>query len=355
MEDNSSNPKIQKGNFLVTIAALVIIVAGMRAASSILIPIMLAIFIAVIFMPIFFWLKRKKVPTFLALLLVILSVIAIGFLLTVLFQTSVSDFSNTLPLYRERIDLTKTVDWLENIGLEIPDNILLDHFNPNILMKILGSMLSSIGSMLSNSLLIVLIVIFMLLEAVGLPEKIKASFIDPETSLKQVNRFVDTVQRYVGIKSIVSLATGVGITIWLYIIGVDFPVLWGLLAFLLNYIPNIGSIIAAIPAVLLALIQLGYPAALLAAIGYLVVNFVMGNIIEPRLMGQRLGISTLVVFLSLVFWGWVFGPIGMLLSVPLTMSVKIALDSNTNTRWISTLLSSGVPTSDKTGKNNSKN
>jgi AI-2 transport protein TqsA len=348
MEDNPSNVKTQKGNFIITIAALVIIVAGMRAASSILIPIMLAIFIAVIFMPIFFWLRKKKVPTFLALSLVILSVIAIGFLLTILFQTSLSDFSNTLPLYKERIDLKKMEVWLENIGFEIPDQILLDYFNPNILIKILGSMLSSIGSMLSNTLLIVLIVIFILLEAVGFPEKVKASFIDPETSLEQVNRFVDTVQRYVVIKSIVSLATGIGITILLSIIGVDFPVLWGLLAFLLNYIPNIGSIIAAIPAVLLALIQLGYVEAILATLGYLVVNFVMGNIIEPRLMGQRLGLSTLVVFLSLIFWGWVFGPIGMLLSVPLTMSVKIALDNSKNTQWISTLLSSGVTTSDKT-------
>jgi predicted PurR-regulated permease PerM len=140
----------------------------------------------------------------------------------------------------------------------------------------------------------------------------------------------------------------------LAIIGVDFPILWGLLAFLLNYIPSIGSIIAAIPAVLLALIQLGIGEALFAGLGYLVVNFVMGNIIEPRFMGSSLGISTLVVFLSLVFWGWVFGPIGMLLSVPLTMSIKIALDSKENTLWLSTLLSSGIPSPVKRTTNRSK-
>jgi predicted PurR-regulated permease PerM len=208
--------------------------------------------------------------------------------------------------------------------------------------------------MLSNTLLIVLIVIFILLEVAGLPEKIKATFDNPETSLAQVNRFVDTVQRYVIIKSVISLITGIFIAVWLAIIGVDFPILWGLLAFLLNFIPSIGSIIAAIPAVLLALIQLGIGEALFAGLGYLVVNFVMGNIVEPRFMGSSLGISTLVVFLSLVFWGWIFGPIGMLLSVPLTMSVKIALDSRESTLWLSTLLSSGIPSPIKRTTNRTK-
>ncbi len=140
------------------------------------------------------------------------------------------------------------------------------------------------------------------------------------------------------IKTLVSLATGIAIAIWLGVLGVDYAMLWGLLAFLLNYVPNIGSIIAAIPAVLLALVQLGVGSALLAALGFLVVNAAIGNVIEPRFMGRGLGLSTLVVFLSLVFWGWVLGPVGMLLSVPLTMTVKIALESNEDTRWIAILL-----------------
>jgi predicted PurR-regulated permease PerM len=116
--------------------------------------------------------------------------------------------------------------------------------------------------------------------------------------------------------------------------------LWGLLALLLNYIPNIGSILASVPAILLALIQLGVGKAVIVLVGYLVINIIIGNVLEPKIMGRGLGLSTLVVFLSLVFWGWVFGPVGMLLSVPLTMTVKIALDSNEDTRWISTLLGS---------------
>jgi AI-2 transport protein TqsA len=124
----------------------------------------------------------------------------------------------------------------------------------------------------------------------------------------------------------------------LSLIGVDFAPTWGLLAFLLNFIPNIGSIIAAVPAILLALIQLGLPSALLTLLGYLVVNITIGNFLEPRVMGRSLGLSTLVVFLSLLFWGWVLGPIGMVLSVPLTMIAKIALAANEDTRWLAVLL-----------------
>jgi predicted PurR-regulated permease PerM len=119
-------------------------------------------------------------------------------------------------------------------------------------------------------------------------------------------------------------------------------VLWGLVAFLFNFVPNIGSIIAAVPALLLALVQLGPGPALAAGAGYLVVNIVMGNVVEPRFMGRGVGLSTLVVFLSLVFWGWVLGPVGMLLSVPLTMVVKLALEANPETRWIAVLIGPDV-------------
>jgi predicted PurR-regulated permease PerM len=161
--------------------------------------------------------------------------------------------------------------------------------------------------------------------------------------LGHLTKFTESVNRYLALKTLFSLLTGVAIWIWLSILGVDFSLLWGLVAFLLNFVPNIGSIIAAIPAVLLALIQLGMGSALLASLGYVVVNVVVGSIIEPKFMGRGLGLSTLVVFLSLVFWGWVLGPVGMVLSVPLTMIVKIALESHEDTSWIAIILGSAPP------------
>ncbi|MDX1440115.1 MAG: AI-2E family transporter, partial [Rubricoccaceae bacterium] len=154
----------------------------------------------------------------------------------------------------------------------------------------------------------------------------------------QIRQFTEGMKQYLVIKTMVSLLTGTIVALWLTIVGVDFPLLWGLLAFLLNYIPNIGSILAAIPVVLLALVQLGLGSAVLVAVGFLVINMVIGNVIEPRWTGHGVGLSPLVVFFSLVFWGWVLGPIGLILSVPLTVTLKIALESSPETQWLAVLL-----------------
>jgi len=334
-------------NILIQFAGIIIIIAGMKEASSILIPFFLSIFITIIFAPPFLWLKSKKVPTILALFIVILGIILLGIILAVLIETSVTDFSKTLPIYKSRLSefLKKTVLFTQNIGIKMPDQILLDYFDPGSLMGLVGKMLSGVGGILSNTLLIILTVIFMLLESIELPQKLVNSFKNPQKSVTQLKKFTENIKQYMIIKSIISLCTGIIISLWLFILGVDYPILWGLLAFLLNYVPTIGSIIAAVPAVLLTMIQLGMGSTLLVAIGYLAVNFIMGNIIEPRYMGKGLGLSTLVVFLSLIFWGWIFGAIGMLLSVPLTMVVKIALDSNPETKWLSNLISPMEPVS----------
>jgi AI-2 transport protein TqsA len=151
-------------------------------------------------------------------------------------------------------------------------------------------------------------------------------------------QFMDDMNHYVVMKTGVSVGTGVLTGVWLAILGVDFPVLWGFLAFLLNYVPSLGVVIAAVPAVLLALIQFGLGRALLVAVGYLAVNIVVGSILEPRIVGRGVGLSTLVVFLSLVLWGSIFGLVGMVLCVPITMTLKFALETNEQTRWFAVLL-----------------
>ena len=140
------------------------------------------------------------------------------------------------------------------------------------------------------------------------------------------------------IKSIVSAATGALVAFCLWVIGVDYPLMWGMLAFAFNFIPTIGSIIAAVPPVLLALVQLGPGSALAVAVCYIVLNLTIGNVVEPRFMGKGLGLSTMVVFFSLLFWGWVFGPIGMLLSVVLTIIIRIMLESSEETKKWALLL-----------------
>ena len=209
-------------------------------------------------------------------------------------------------------------------------------------MQSAASMLATAGGVLTNSFMILLTVIFILFEAAGMPNKLRAALPNADSSLASFEKFITGVRQYLAIKTLVSLATGLVVTIGLLLLGLDYAPLWGMIAFLLNYVPNIGSIIAAVPAILLAVVQLGPIHSLLVAALYLLTNVIMGNAVEPRLMGQKLGLSALVIFISLVFWGWVLGPVGMLLSVPLTMVVKIALEVNESTRWMAILLSSDV-------------
>jgi len=163
-------------------------------------------------------------------------------------------------------------------------------------------------------------------------------------SLGYLDKIGQSIRNYLSIKTVISFGTGVFIWLWLLVIGVDYAVLWGVIAFLLNYIPNIGSIIAAVPTMLLALVQLGTGSMIWTGIGYLIVNTVMGNIVEPRIMGRGLGLSTLVVFLSLIVWGYILGTVGMFLSVPLTMALKIVLEQNEKTKWMSIMLGTGQET-----------
>ena len=331
--------------FLIVTACFVIIIAGMRHASSILVPFLLSLFIAKICTPFLFWMQRKRIPKVLAVLVIFVAIVGIGWLLLIFVSSSLNGFSKALPAYQKGL-AAKTaglVSWLQGHGVEVSSQIVLDYFNPQKAMNMVAATLAGLRSVLTNFFLILLAVLFILLEASGFPQKLRAALDNPDESLARISKITESVNRYLLMKTLFSLLTGILIWIWLLILGVDFPLLWGLLAFLLNFVPTIGSLIAAIPAILLALIQLGASSALITCLGYLVVNVSIGSIIEPKLVGHGLGLSTLVVFLSLIFWGWVLGPVGMLLSVPLTMTVKIALESDEETHWIGILLGSGPP------------
>ena len=328
--------------FILTLAALIIIIAGLKAAQALLVPFLLAFFISIICAGPFHSLQQRKVPAPVALLLVISVVMLGGLVVLTLIGTSVNDFTNDLPIYQEKLRAqTLTLfDWLEKMGVKLSKEVLLEHFNPGKIMQSAASMLATAGGVLTNSFMILLTVIFILFEAAGMPNKLRAALPDAESSLGSFEKFITGVRQYLAIKTLVSFGTGLVVTIGLLLLGLDYAPLWGMIAFLLNYVPNIGSIIAAVPAILLALVQLGPIYSVLVAALYLLTNIIMGNAVEPRLMGQKLGLSALVIFISLVFWGWVLGPVGMLLSVPLTMVVKIALEVNESTRWMAILLSS---------------
>ncbi len=325
---------------LLTLAAVVIIVAGLRAAASILVPFFIAVFVSVIASGPLIWLERKRVPATLAVVLVVLGILGLGIGIGTMVGTSLNDFALKLPEYQDQLEIMRdeVLAFLQTKGVDLPADSLTTLVDPRSAMALTANLLKGIGGILANTLLIILTVVFILLEIATFTRKLRAAFGNPDAPYGGLDRFTDSVRRYMAIKTAISLTNGIVVTLWLLILGVDFALLWGLLTFLLNYVPNIGSLIALFPALLVALIQHGLGTAVLVALGYMVTDFILGSLIEPRFMGRGLGVSPLVIFISLVFWGWVFGPVGMLLSVPLTVTLKIALESNEETRWLSILM-----------------
>ena len=330
--------------FLVVFAAFVIVVSGLKMAGPLLVPFLLAVFIAMIVSPLLAWLKSFRVPSVLAILMVVLLLLGVGLILGAVIGSSLTDFRQEVPAYSQKLSAMseRAQQWLSLRGFEIDAQQWQNSFDPGAVMKLVGSTLASFGNVMTNAVMILLTVIFILTENIGFGEKLRLAR-GKGASAEWLSKFSGSVHSYLAIKAAISAGTGVIIFIWLTILGVDYAVLWGLLAFLLNFVPTVGSFIAAVPAVLLALVQLGALYAGLSLGGFIVVNLVMGNVIEPRLMGKGLDLSPLVVFVSLVLWGWVLGPVGMLLSIPLTIMIKIALESQHETRWISIMLGGTNP------------
>ena len=331
--------------FLVGAASFIIVVAGLRAAQTLVVPFLLAVFLAVVSVPFMRWLQNTGVPRVLAIPSTVLGAVGMIAILALVLGRSLNQFADVAPQYQTRLQelVDSAFGLLRAWGIPTEAWQSLDLL-PVGLFDVLGGALSALASFASNTFLVLLAVIFILTEAAGFSAKLQAAF-GSSAQFGPLERMTRQVQNYLVIKTAVSAATGTVVGLWVWALGLDFALLWGLVAFLLNFVPNLGSIIAAVPAVLLALIQLGPGRAAVIALGYVFVNIVFGNFVEPTLMGRRLGLSTLVVFTSLVFWGWVWGPVGMLFSVPLTMVVKIALENTEDFRWVAVMLEANPPSS----------
>ncbi|MCP3980690.1 MAG: AI-2E family transporter [bacterium] len=320
-------------------ASVVVVVAGIKAAAALILPLLVSIFLAMITLPLLNWLVSRSVPKWLAVLVTVLAALGVLVGVAMVIGGSIKDFTEAAPKYRARLTeiSSDVLAWMSARGIEVPPDIATDLLNPAKAVDLVTGTLRRVAAVLSNLLLVLLTIVFILFEAAGFPAKLEAAFGKRESS-ERFEKIKTEVQRYLGFKTLISLTTGTIVGVAMAIIGVDFAVLWGALAFLLNYIPNLGSILAAVPPVVVAALQLGPGHALAVALVFIMVNVSLGNLLEPYFMGRRLGLSTLVVFSSLVFWGWVWGPVGMLLSVPLTMILKIMLENTEDLRWIAVLL-----------------
>ncbi len=338
-----SDDNTGKGSAVIHFAAVIIVIYGLQMAKVLLVPFLVAAFLALITVRPMLWMQSKRVPAFIAALAIVSVIMLILATLGAIVGTSIADFTAALPSYQQRLDgiIQGAFGFIaERLNGDESLRNLGDMIDPGWAMGLAATILNGLKDVLTNVFLIFFTMIFILLEASTVETKVKAAFGRSTESLRRPREFLANLGRYLGIKTIVSIATGLLAGLLTWAIGVDFPLLWAMLAFLLNYVPTIGSIIAAVPAVLLALVQLGPGEASATALGFVGINIIFGNFLEPRLMGYGVGISPLVVFVGLIFWGFVFGPVGMLLSVPLTMTLKLALESDERTRWIAILIGS---------------
>jgi predicted PurR-regulated permease PerM len=261
---------------LLVTAAIFIILAGIKMSANLIVPFLLSVFIAIICNPLVAKASQYKIPKAISVTLVIILFVLVALSLASLVGKSLNQLSQSLPEYREQ--LTVQFAWfselLARFNLQISNEIVTEYFDPAAALGLATNMLSGLGNVMANLFLIIITVIFMLFEASSLPVKFHFALDDPQMRQKQVDRFLASVNHYMAIKTLVSIATGVCVSVMLWIFGLDFYLLWGVLAFLLNYIPNIGSIIAAIPAMSLAILQLGLAEAGFIGLGYMTINTV---------------------------------------------------------------------------------
>ncbi len=333
---------------LVYIAALIIIIAGVIYAKSIITPFLLALFISIICVQPISWLEKNRIPRWLALIIVILGLIVLFSGFTFLIGGTLSSFSGNLSKYESTLTTISNsfIQYLNEKGLNIPQDQISNIIQPAKILAFTASALNTIFSMMGNTFIIFLIILFILTEFGSFSVKAKAIRSESGRSISYFSTILQNIRHYLAIKTLLCISVGILVYLALIIIGVDYPLLWALIAGAMNYIPNIGSVIATIPTVLFALVQLGLGGALWTLGSTMVIHNILGNFIEPRLMGRGLGLSTLVVFLSLLFWGFILGMVGMFLSVPFTMTIKIILEQSEKTKWLAILL--GTPAEAKT-------
>jgi AI-2 transport protein TqsA len=324
----------------------VVVLVGMRLAAPILNPILFAVVLALLFSPLYSWLGHRGLPTPLALVIMLVFVGAIFLGLFFTLGTSIGRFTERLGFYTSQLDgrLDDLDALIGRLGLSNFD--LKEVVKPGALADALGVLLSGIAGFLSDLFLILAIMLFLLAEGRAMMGRLQVSVPEDHPRVSRLIEVGHNVVRQFGLRAIVNLFTALGVTVLLLILGIDFPLLWGILTFFLSFVPYIGLFIALTPAVVLALAEFGPSRALLFIVGVIVVNIVAENVLSPMLMGRGLNLSPTVVFLSFILWAWVLGGPGAFLAVPITLFVIGMLETFPETRWLASLMGASSPSSE---------
>lgn len=320
---------------------VIAVIFAMRAMAGLVAPFLLAILIAVLVESVVSSLQQRGVPLWAALVIVGggLAVLGVGF--SLLIGAALSNLSSTLPTLEKQLSSQSStiVSGLSSLGVDQAQFEAPVEQAATTSATFLMSVVDGLGSFVSSTMLVLFYVVLLLLESATLSGKLHAAFGTRSTTMDDLANIFASLQGYLVAQTGLSALVGVLVTLALWLIGVDYPVVWGVLAFLLNYVPNVGPILAAAPSVLLAFIQFGVSTQLFLVIAaYVIIFGAVGSFIYPRVMGDRVGLSPLVVIVAMIVWGWILGPIGLVLSVPLVAAVKIVLGAYAPTRWLAILL-----------------
>lgn len=323
-------------------ASFIVIIAGFKAASEIVIILLLAIFISSIISTFLTYLENRHIPKLASYLIVSLVLLFVVLLFIYMVNTSLASFSKNLPLYENEIKklLISSIELIQNYGYVVNKEEVLKMVNFSSIFKFTTDIIGNIGVLFSKALLVLIGVAFILSESKLFEDKLRIILKDDKSKLHNIHLFSNNLQKYFTVKTFTSFLTGFSIFVALLFFEIDYPVLWAVIGFLFNFIPVVGSIVAAFPAVILALITGNIEVTIWLIVVYMVINISVSNVIEPKLMGKELGLSPMIIFFSLIFWGWTLGIVGMFLAVPITMTLKIAFDSSPNTKWLGIFMSS---------------
>ena len=343
----SSNQKTSTSiiRMVVIGGGIVLIIAGMKGASNFVNMTLLAYIIVLLTAPIHQWLTKRRVPSFVSAVLIILAIVGLFVVVGWFIGLSLSQLQKDLPEYRAQLEQTAVgiQSWLSNKGLDIsqitlPSSIPISSIAQPVI-SFAAKVVSGFSSGLSKVALILVIVFFALLESSGLPARMLRAFANDNEVIGKLQIMNDSLRKYIGLKAVTGLIMATADTLLLLVVGVEFAALWGLLAFLMNFIPNVGFIIALIPPVILAFLQFGLTEALIVLVGYVIINTVVNTLMVPRIMGQGLNLSAAVIFIALIFWSWVLGGVGIFMAVPLLIMVKVLTAQFDDTRWLAELIS----------------
>ena len=348
-----SSEKRSVSKIMLVFASFVIVVFGMREAAEIITPIIIASIVAILFFPFHRGLIDKHVPAWLALVIVMLLILLVLSVVMSITVISITQFINRIPEYSDSLQrlVNGMLALIETLPIDIEEFLNFENFNVTQILNVSGNLLNGMLDALSNWFIVFLLVVFMLADFAFMPDKFEAMFKDNQQILALTD-LMSSIRRYLSITTYTGLIIGVANAALLIFMGVDFAVLWGIVAFLMNFIPSVGIIISVIPPVILALLEFNWQRALIVGGGIILINFFVENIIKPRVMGENLNISPLFVMISLVLWTFVLGPVGTILAVPLTLiATKLLLEVSDETRWLAVLMTANPrPTKKKKDK-----